>query len=89
MTATMIEAANAWRAPIVQAMSSWSKGTRQAAQRIFAQHANDTPEIFEAAIAQQAPEALAGIQTIRQQMDRAFYRYVADGVLKPEQRVTN
>mgnify|MGYP001559976209 CR=1 FL=1 len=63
--------------------------TKEQARKIFLDYSKATPEAFEAKIAQDLPEALPAIQKYQDIMKRIYYEYVAEGVLKPGQRITN
>lgn len=63
--------------------------TKDVIRQIFHVHGKSDPEVFFAEIADKAPEARGVVDQLRSMMDLIHNEYVADGVLRPKQRITN
>ena len=73
----------------LEPVSLWSPRTKQTVQRLFFQHAKDAPEVLDAAVVREAPEAMSGMRSLREVMEEIRQRYVADDVLRPDQQFPN
>ena len=68
----------------------WAPETMKKVSRIFYQNMLRPEEEFYSMLQREAPEAVGeSVSKLRDVMDRVFTRYVADGVIRPEQRMTN
>ena len=84
--AKVVEAVLGEMAPALR----WTPDIMNKVKRIFYQKALTSEDEFFSALQREAPEAVGeSVDRLRDVMDRIFTRYVADGVISPERRITN